>query len=90
MFFVDAVVGLAILTVFLSVGLLVLKFVFALVILPLKLAFFLTKGLLALVIALPLMLILGTVFLGLLPLGLILFFLPVIVLGRVACKAVGI
>lgn len=90
MFFVDAVVALAILTVFLSVGLLVLKFVFALVILPLKLAFFLTKGLLALVIALPLMLILGTVFLGLLPLGLILLFLPVIVLGGVACKAVGI
>ncbi len=90
MFFLDAVVALAILTVILSVGLLVLKFAFALVLLPLKLVFLLTKGLLALVIALPLMLIIGTVFTALLPLGLILLFLPVIVLGGVACKLVGI
>jgi len=90
MFFLDAVVALAILTVVLSVGLLVLKFAFALVLIPLKLVFLLTKGLLALVFVLPVLLIVGTVFTALLPVGLILFFLPVIVLGGLACKLVGI
>ena len=42
----EAIILLAILMVALSVGLLLLKVVFAVVLLPLKLAFFLTKGLL--------------------------------------------
>ncbi len=89
MFFLDAIVGLAVLTVVLSVGLLVVKFAFAMILLPLKLAFFLTKGLLALVIVLPLMLIFGSVITALLPLGLIFVFLPIILLGGLAVKLVG-
>ena len=67
-----------------------MKFVFAVVLLPFKLAFFLTKGLLTLVFVVPLMLILGTVFLALMPLGALILFLPVIVLGGVASVLVGV
>jgi hypothetical protein len=74
----------------LSVGMLLLKFVFAMVLLPLKLAFVLTKGLLTLVFVVPLMLLLGTLFLAVIPVGAIILFLPVIVLGGLTIKMAGI
>ena len=85
----ELIILLAILMVALSVGMLLLKFVFAMVLLPFKILFFLTKGLLALVFVVPLMLILGTVFLAVIPIGAIILFLPVIVLGGLTLKMAG-
>ncbi len=90
MFLLEAVVALVALTVVLSVGLLLLKFVFAVALFPLKLAVFLTKGLLALVFVLPLLLIMGTVVAAILPLGLVLLSLPVLLLGGAVCLVAGI
>ena len=86
----ELIILLSILMVALSVGMLLLKFVFAMVLLPLKLAFFLTKGLLTLVFVVPVILILGTLFLAVIPVGAIILFLPVIVLGGLTLKMVGI
>jgi len=86
----ELIILLSLLMVALSVGMLILKFVFAMVLLPLKLAFFLTKGLLTLVFIVPLMLILGTVFLAVIPVGALFLFLPVIFLGGLTLKLVGI
>jgi len=86
----ELIILLSIVMVALSVGMLLLKFVFAVVLLPLKILFFLTKGLLALVFVVPLMLILGTLFLAVIPIGAIILFLPVIVLGGLTIKMVGI
>ncbi len=69
---------------------LLLKFVFAMVLLPFKILFFLTKGLLALVLVVPVMLILGTVFLTVIPFAAVILFLPVIVLGGLTLKMVGV
>lgn len=67
----------------LAIGL--LKLLFGLVLLPLKLAFVLTKGLLFLVIGLPLLL-LGGLFLGAaLPLVLLVVLAPVWIVGGLAC-----
>jgi hypothetical protein len=86
----ELIILLSIVMVALSVGMLLLKFVFAVVLLPFKILFFLTKGLLALVFVVPLMLILGTLFLAVIPIGAIILFLPVIVLGGLTIKMVGI
>lgn len=86
----ELVILLSIVMVALSVGMLLLKFVFAMVLLPFKLAFFLTKGLLTLVFIVPIMLILGTLFLTVIPLGAFVLFLPVIVLGGLTLKMVGV
>jgi len=56
------------------------------VLLPFKILFFLTKGLLTLVFVVPVMLILGTVFLAVIPVAAIILFLPVIVLGGLTVK----
>ena len=85
----ELIILLSILMVALNVGMLLLKFVFAMVLLPFKILFFLTKGLLALVFVIPLMLILGTVFLAVIPVAAIILFLPVIVLGGLTVKMVG-
>ena len=86
----ELIILLSILMVALSVGMLLLKFVFAMVLLPFKILFFLTKGLLALVFVVPIMLILGTVFLAVIPIAAIILFLPVIVLGGLTLKMVAI
>jgi hypothetical protein len=86
----EVIILLSILMVALSVGMLLLKFVFAMVLLPFKILFFLTKGLLALVFVVPVMLILGTVFMALIPVGAIILFLPVIVLGGLTLRMVGV
>jgi len=86
----ELIILLSIVMVALSVGMLLLKFVFAVVLLQFKILFFLTKGLLALVFVVPLMLILGTLFLAVIPIGAIILFLPVIVLGGLTIKMVGI
>ena len=86
----ELIILLSIVMVALRVGMLLLKFVFAVVLLPFKILFFLTKGLLALVFVVPLMLILGTLFLAVIPIGAIILFLPVIVLGGLTIKMVGI
>ena len=86
----ELIILLSIVMVALSVGMLLLKFVFAMVLLPLKLVFFLTKGLLTLVFVVPLMLVLGTLFLAVIPVGAIILFLPVIVLGGLTIKMAGI
>jgi hypothetical protein len=85
----ELIILLSILIVALSVGMLLLKFVFAMVLLPFKILFFLTKGLLALVFVVPLMLILGALFLAVIPIGAIILFLPVIVLGGLTLKMAG-
>jgi hypothetical protein len=85
----ELIILLSILMVALSVGMLLLKFVFAMVLLPFKILFFLTKGLLTLVFVVPLMLILGTVFLAVIPVAAIILFLPVIVLGGLTVKMVA-
>jgi len=85
----ELIILLSILMVALSVGMLLLKFVFAMVLLPFKILFFLTKGLLALVFVVPLMLILGSVCLAVIPVAAIILFLPVIVLGGLTVKMVG-
>ena len=59
------------------------------VILPFKVLFFLTKGLLALVLVVPLLLIVGTVITAVLPLAALIFLLPVLILGGLACAVVG-
>jgi hypothetical protein len=74
----------------LSVGMLLLKFVFTMILLPFKLLFFLTKGLLALVLLVPLLLLLGVVFTAVIPLGALLLFLPLILLGGVTCAIFGV
>jgi hypothetical protein len=86
----EMIILLSLLMVALSVGMLLLKFVFAMVLLPFKILFFLTKGLLALVFVVPVMLILGTLILTVIPLGAIILFLPVIVLGGLTLKMVGV
>ncbi len=85
----ELIIILSILMVGLSVGMLLLKFVFAIVLLPFKILFFLTKGLLALVFVVPVMLILGTVFMAVIPVAAIILFLPVIVLGGLTVKMVA-
>ena len=85
----ELIILLSILMVALSVGMLLLKFVFAMVLLPFKILFFLTKGLLTLVFVVPLMLILGTVFMAVIPVAAIILFLPVIVLGGLTVKMVA-
>lgn len=86
----ELIILLSILMVALSVGMLLLKFVFTMILLPFKILFFLTKGLLGLVLLVPLLLILGVVFLAVVPLGAIILFLPLIVLGGVTCAVIGV
>ncbi|MCK9996598.1 MAG: hypothetical protein KAH56_10030 [Candidatus Krumholzibacteria bacterium] len=85
----ELIILLSILMVALSVGMLLLKFVFAMVLLPFKILFFLTKGLLTLVFVVPVMLILGTVFMAVIPVAAIILFLPVIILGGLTVKMVA-
>ena len=89
MFLIEAIIALSILMVILSVGLLLLKFAFAVAVLPFKLLFFLTKGLLALILIVPLLLIIGTLVTAVLPLAALLFLLPVVILGGVVFALVG-
>ncbi len=83
MFILEAIVGLTILMVVLSVGLLLLKFAFAMIMIPVKIVFFLTKGLLSLLLVIPLLFILGAVITAVVPIGLVLLLLPFLVLGGV-------
>ena len=83
--FVEAILGLFVLMVIGTVILGVLKLVVGLVLLPLKLAFFLTKGLLALVIGLPLLLIGGLLMGAVVPVVLLVVLAPVWILGGLAC-----
>lgn len=90
MFLVEAIVALTALLIVLSVGLLVLKFAFAMVMIPLKIVFFLTKGLLGLLILVPVLLLIGTLVTAVLPLAALLFMVPVLLLGGLAAALVGI
>jgi len=83
--FVEAILGLFVLMVIGTLVLGVLKLVVGLVLLPLKLAFFLTKGLLALVIGLPLLLIGGLLMGAVVPVVLLVVLAPVWILGGLAC-----
>jgi hypothetical protein len=71
------------------VGLLLLKLFFSLVLLPVKLALFFVKGLLTLVVGIPLLLLLGVLFAAALPLVLILVVLPLCLLGGLVYAAVS-
>jgi hypothetical protein len=83
--FVEAIVAMLVLLFAGSLILALLKLVFAVVLLPIKLAFFLTKGLLALVIGLPLLVLGGLVFGAVLPVVLLVILAPVWILGGLAC-----
>ena len=74
----ELIILLSILMVALSVGMLLLKFVFTMILLPFKILFFLTKGLLGLVLLVPLLLIFGVAFLAVVPIGAIILFLPLL------------
>lgn len=89
MFLVEAIIALTALMIILSVGLLVLKFAFAMVMIPLKIVFFLTKGLLALLIVVPALLLVGTLVTAVLPVAALIFLVPVLLLGGLACALVG-
>ena len=89
MFLVEAIIALTVLLVVLSVGLLLLKFVFTLVLIPIKIAFFLTKGLLGLLLILPLLLVMGALITAVLPLALVLLALPALLLGGIVCAVMG-
>ena len=83
MFILEAIIGLTILMVILSVGMLLLKFAFAVVMVPVKIAFFLTKGLLSLLLLNPLLFILGAVVMAVVPIGLVFLVLPVLAVGGI-------
>ncbi len=83
MFILEAIIGLAILMVVLSVGMLLLKFAFAVVLIPVKIAFFLTKGLLSLLLIIPLVFIFGALFVAVVPIGLVFLVLPILALGGI-------
>ncbi|MCP4573018.1 MAG: hypothetical protein GY838_11745 [bacterium] len=89
MFLVEAIIALTVLLVVLSVGLLLLKFVFTVALIPIKIAFFLTKGLLGVLLVLPLLLIMGALITAVLPLGLVLLALPALLLGGLVCGLAG-
>jgi len=89
MFLIEAIIALTVLMVVLSVGLFVLKFAFAMVMIPVKIVFFLTKGLLGLLILLPVLLIVGTLVTAVLPLAALIFLAPVLLLGGLACALAG-
>jgi hypothetical protein len=88
MFVVEFFIGLMALLLLLSVGLLILKVVFSLVLLPIKLAWFLTKSLLALVIGLPLLLVLAALMFTGLPLLLVVAALPLCLVGGIVYAVV--
>ncbi len=83
--FIEAIVALAILIFAGSIVLGLLKFVFTMILLPVKLAFVLTKGLLGLVIGLPLLLLGGLVLGAGLPLLLLVILAPVWIIGGLVC-----
>ncbi len=83
MFILEAIIGLSILLVVLSVGLLLLKFAFAVVMIPVKIVFFLTKGLLSLLLFIPLLFIFGAVIAAVVPIGLIFLLLPLLAVGGI-------
>lgn len=89
MFLLEAIIALSILVVVLSVGLLFLKFIFAVALVPVKIAIFLSKGLLFLIVVLPLLLIVGTVVAAVLPLGILLLALPVLAIGGIVFTIAG-
>ena len=79
--FFELILGLATLMILLTVGLFLLKVIFTVIIIPVKILFFLTKGLLALVVGIPLLLIAAAFLATTLPLALILVILPLCLLG---------
>ncbi len=83
--FLEAIIAMIALIFVGSVLLGLLKLVFTLVLLPLKLAFFLTKGLLAVVIGLPLLLLGGLLFGAVVPLMLLVVLAPLWIVGGLAC-----
>ena len=83
--FLEAVIALIALIFFGSVLLGLFKLVFALVLIPLKLFLLLTKGLLGLVLLLPLLLLGGLLLGAALPLLLLVILAPIWILGGVTC-----
>ena len=83
--FVEAIIALIALIFFGSLLLGLFKLVFALVLIPVKLFLLLTKGLLGLVLVLPLLLLGGLLLGAALPLLLLVILAPVWILGGVAC-----
>ena len=83
--FIEAIVALAILIFAGSLVLGLIKFVFTMILLPVKLVFVLSKGLLGLVIGLPLLLIGGLLLGAGLPLLLLVILAPVWIIGGLVC-----
>lgn len=87
--FFELIVALIVLMMVGALVLGLLKLAFSLVLLPLKLAFWLTQGLLALVIGLPLLLVGGVLLGAVLPTLLLVVVAPIWILGAVVCAIVG-
>jgi hypothetical protein len=87
--FIETIIALTVLILAGALVLGLLKLVFGLVLLPLKLAFWLAQGLLGLVIGLPLLLVGGLLLGTVLPAVLLLFVLPVWIVGAVVCFFLG-
>ena len=79
----ELIIFLSILMLAMSVGLLLLKFVFVLILLPFKLMFALTKGLLGLVFLIPLLFIWVALLTAVVTLSLRFLILPIIVIGGI-------
>lgn len=85
----EAIIGIAVLIFVGSLVLGLLKLVFTVVLLPLKLMLLLTQGLLGLVIGLPLLVLGALVFGVALPVVLIVVLAPVWILGGIACAVLS-
>lgn len=91
---IEAIVALLLLPLVVGVGLFAVKALVALVVLPFKLLAWLVGGLVLLVVAVPLLLVLGALLVALAPLGivvaaLLVLLLPVIIVGALVGGGLG-
>ena len=87
-----ALMSLLLIALTIGLGLLVLKFVLAVILLPFKLLAWLVGGLVTLVVAVPLVLVFGALLVAALPVVLIVAacLLPVLLIGALAAGLLGI
>jgi hypothetical protein len=87
----EALAALLLISLILGLGLVALKVVLTLVVLPFKLLAWLVGGLLTLIVAVPLLLIIGVLLVAIVPVGLVLLavLLPVLLVGALAAGLLG-
>ncbi len=87
----EAIAVLLLIPLVIGLGLVALKVVLTLVVLPFKLLAWLIGGLLTLVVAVPLLLVAGALLVAIVPVGLVLLvvLLPILLVGAVAAGLLG-